>query len=171
MAAAPGPRYESPVDRAIREATERGEFDNLPGAGQPLPETAHVDHFLQRYLQEGDGANSGFLPPSLLLRREVEDLPERAARLRTEQAVRTLVTDLNRRIADEIRMPSWGPPLVMRQLDVERVLDRWRADRQAAADRRAADLAAIQEVERTRRADRRTGRWRGRLRRRPDGAA
>ena len=28
--------YESAIDRAIREATERGEFDNLPGAGKPL---------------------------------------------------------------------------------------------------------------------------------------
>ena len=28
---------ESPIDRIIREATERGDFDNLPGTGQPLP--------------------------------------------------------------------------------------------------------------------------------------
>ena len=30
------PSYESHIDRLIREATERGEFDNLPGAGKPL---------------------------------------------------------------------------------------------------------------------------------------
>ena len=29
--------YESHVDRQIREAQERGEFDNLPGAGKPIP--------------------------------------------------------------------------------------------------------------------------------------
>ncbi|GLZ01820.1 hypothetical protein Acsp02_90710 [Actinoplanes sp. NBRC 103695] len=28
--------YESAVDRQLREAQERGEFDNLPGAGKPL---------------------------------------------------------------------------------------------------------------------------------------
>ena len=28
--------YETPLDRAIREATERGAFDDLPGAGKPL---------------------------------------------------------------------------------------------------------------------------------------
>jgi hypothetical protein len=28
--------FESWIDRQIREATERGEFDNLPGAGKPL---------------------------------------------------------------------------------------------------------------------------------------
>jgi hypothetical protein len=29
--------YESIVDRQIREAMERGEFDDLPGAGKPIP--------------------------------------------------------------------------------------------------------------------------------------
>jgi DnaJ family protein C protein 28 len=29
-------RWESSVDRAIREAMERGEFDDLPGQGKPL---------------------------------------------------------------------------------------------------------------------------------------
>lgn len=30
--------FESVVERRIREASERGEFENLPGAGEPLPE-------------------------------------------------------------------------------------------------------------------------------------
>ena len=29
-------RWEDPVERQIREAIERGEFDNLPGTGKPL---------------------------------------------------------------------------------------------------------------------------------------
>ena len=29
-------RWESAIDKQIREATERGEFDNLPGAGKPI---------------------------------------------------------------------------------------------------------------------------------------
>ncbi|MDH3730775.1 MAG: DUF1992 domain-containing protein [Acidimicrobiia bacterium] len=33
----PEPR-ESLVDRKIREAIEAGEFDDLPGAGEPLPD-------------------------------------------------------------------------------------------------------------------------------------
>ena len=157
-------RYESPVDRAIREATERGEFDNLPGAGKPLPDRGHDESWwLRRYLESGDGPNGGFLPPSLLLRREAEDIAERAARLRTEQAVRDLVADLNRRISNEIRMPTWGPPLAMRQLDVDTVLERWRADRRAAAERQAADIEALRvarDAERQRLAAARRGRWR-----------
>jgi Domain of unknown function (DUF1992) len=30
-------RWESAVDRQIREAQEAGEFDRLPGLGRPLP--------------------------------------------------------------------------------------------------------------------------------------
>ena len=30
--------FESVADRQIREAMDRGEFDDLPGSGQPLPD-------------------------------------------------------------------------------------------------------------------------------------
>ncbi len=32
--------FESVVERRIREAMERGEFDDLPGAGEPIPGAA-----------------------------------------------------------------------------------------------------------------------------------
>ena len=37
------PRWESPVEKAIREAQERGEFDDLPGAGKPLKDLGDPD--------------------------------------------------------------------------------------------------------------------------------
>lgn len=36
-------RFETMVDRIIREATERGEFDDLPGRGKPIPGAGTVD--------------------------------------------------------------------------------------------------------------------------------
>jgi hypothetical protein len=33
----PGTNWESWIDRQIREAQERGEFENLPGKGRPIP--------------------------------------------------------------------------------------------------------------------------------------
>jgi hypothetical protein len=36
-------RWESPVEKAIREAQERGEFDDLPGAGTPLTNLGDPD--------------------------------------------------------------------------------------------------------------------------------
>ncbi|HEX8969054.1 MAG TPA: DnaJ family domain-containing protein [Chloroflexota bacterium] len=37
MSIAPLRQWETAVDRQIREAQERGDFDNLPGRGKPLP--------------------------------------------------------------------------------------------------------------------------------------
>lgn len=36
-------RYENHVDRLIRESIERGEFDDLPGKGKPIPGAGSVD--------------------------------------------------------------------------------------------------------------------------------
>jgi len=38
-----GHHFESEVDRIIREAMERGEFDQLPGEGKPLPGAGETD--------------------------------------------------------------------------------------------------------------------------------
>src|SRR5215217_7769125 len=82
--------YESSIDRQLREAQERGEFDNLEGAGKPLPDAGREydeDWWVKDWLRrEGDG--SGVLPATLALRREVEDLPQIVDRLRYEAAVR-----------------------------------------------------------------------------------
>ena len=131
-------RYESPVEAAVREAIERGEFDNLTGAGRPLPDHGRDENWwLKTYLEREEGSTSGFLPRPLLLRREVEDLPTLVSRMGSVSAVRSHVADLNRRIADEIRTPTGGPPLAMRPVDADAVVERWRADR--------ADLFAAAE--------------------------
>lgn len=135
------PHRESPVDQAIREAAERGAFDNLPGAGKPLPEHTGGDDFLRRYAA-AEESGSSFLPLSLQLRKEAHDLPARLARERNEQKVRALIDDLNQRIADEIRVPTSAPPLVMRQLDADELVADWQAERDRRAAEQQAALAA-----------------------------
>lgn len=36
-------RFEPHIDRLIREAIEKGEFDDLPGEGSPIPGAGRVD--------------------------------------------------------------------------------------------------------------------------------
>lgn len=130
--------YESPIDRAIREATERGAFDNLAGAGKPLPPTSFSgDDFLRRWAAEEESGRS-FLPMSLQLRKEAHDIRARVAAERSEQSVRDIVADLNTRISNEIRMPTSQPPLAIGQLDLDEIVGQWRAER----ERRAAENAA-----------------------------
>ena len=52
-------RQEAFVDRVIREAMERGDFDDLPGKGEPIPGAGTVDtegwwvrRWVERHRQE-----------------------------------------------------------------------------------------------------------------------
>lgn len=64
------------VEARISDAQARGEFDNLPGAGQPLlltddtlvPEELRAAYRLLK--------NAGYLPPTIQLRREIAEVEQ-----------------------------------------------------------------------------------------------
>lgn len=122
-------RYESAIDRQIREAQERGEFDNLPGAGKPIPGIAdpYDENWWVKNLLKRE--NVSVLPTSLALRKESSELAERVSRVTTETSVREIVADLNNRITAAQRGPVDGPPIVLHTVDVEDVVRAWRQGR------------------------------------------
>lgn len=122
-------RYESAIDRQIREAQERGEFDNLPGAGKPIPGIAdpYDENWWVKNLLKRE--NVSVLPTSLALRKESSELAERVSRVTTETSVREIVADLNSRITAAQRGPVDGPPIVLHTVDVEDVVRAWRQGR------------------------------------------
>ena len=122
--------YESWVERQIREAMERGEFDNLPGAGMPIPglNGREDEDWWVKGLLEREKIPMP-LPTSLALRREIAGLPETLADVPTEEAVRAIVCDLNARIRDTHRRRVDGPPLVIGVVDVEGTVAEWRRNR------------------------------------------
>jgi hypothetical protein len=128
--------YESLVDRQIREAQERGEFENLPGAGKPLPGidgNYDEDWWIKDWVRREN--ITGVLPPSLALRKEADDLMRAVDGKKTESSVRKLVTDLNERILRARRGMIDGPPVVLAPFDVEDVVRAWRDRRRQAPDR------------------------------------
>ncbi|HEY3871963.1 MAG TPA: DUF1992 domain-containing protein [Actinocrinis sp.] len=137
-----GMSFESWIDRQIRDADSRGEFDDLPGKGKPLAGHADVYDELwwvnQKLKREGVAA----LPLSLRLRREAQDDLAAAARARTEADVRRIVEALNEKILAAIRRPSEGPPVDLVPYDVDAVVQKWRLDRAEAAAAKAADTKA-----------------------------
>jgi hypothetical protein len=143
--------FESLVERQIRLAQERGEFDDLPGKGKPLPGLDGPDDenwWLKGYLRREGLSTEPLLPTPLQLRREIERLPDTVAGLPDEQAVRNLVRELNRRIAEWLRAPV-GPAVPVGPVDVDAVVARWRTDRAALRDRRAAERQAADAAART----------------------
>lgn len=125
-----GMPYESWVDRQIRAAQERGDFDNLPGAGKPIPGRGQPDDelwWVKSFIRREKLSMA--LPTSLALRKEAEDVLLTVSTERTEAAVRRIVVALNERIADAVRKPPSGPPLNLAPLDVEAVVATWRERR------------------------------------------
>jgi hypothetical protein len=125
--------FTSWIDQQINEAAERGAFDNLPGAGKPLPPWGETggDAWLRSYLAREGVAAEELLPTPLKLRKERERLAESVSRLRTEQEVRDVVRDLNRRITEWRRIPT-GPAIFLSLLGEEAMVSRWRQAQSAA---------------------------------------
>jgi hypothetical protein len=133
------------VDLQVRRAMDRGDFDDLPGAGKPLRlEPTHDPNWWVKKLVERE--NIAVLPPSLQLRKEDAELDERLDRLHTEAEVRREVEDFNERvIAARYRLPE-GPPLVTMPRDVEDTVTAWQERRTARlAEQRAKARAALAE--------------------------
>ncbi|MEV4617482.1 DUF1992 domain-containing protein [Asanoa sp. NPDC049573] len=121
-------RVESLIDARIRAARENGEFDDLPGAGKPLPghaEPYDEQWWLKEYARREGFSGAGLLPPSVQLARQVERLPDEVRRLPSEQRVRETVADLNREILDYQIHPS-QPFVPIRRVDVEAMVTLWR---------------------------------------------
>jgi hypothetical protein len=125
----PGVSFETWVERQIREATERGEFDNLPGAGKPIADLDKPHDELWWVKEKLRRENLSYLPPTIALRKEAEDALLAASQAASEAQVRRIVADINRKILDGNRKAASGPPLNLMPFDVERVVRTWRERR------------------------------------------
>jgi len=122
----PGVGFQSWVERQIREAMERGEFDNLPGAGKPIADLDKPHDELWWVKDKLRRENLSYLPATLALRKEAEDALAAALRARSEAQVRRILAAINRKILDGNRKAASGPPLNLMPFDVERVVAGWR---------------------------------------------
>jgi hypothetical protein len=131
--------FTSWVDQQINEAAERGLFDNLAGAGKPLPDPREEDFgqaWLREYVRREGVPAEDMLPTPLRLRKDIERLGERVPHVRSEQQVREAVAELNERIMDWRRLPL-GPPIFVPLVDAELMVSRWRDARPTEAPARA----------------------------------
>ena len=121
---------ESWVEKQIREAQERGEFDNLPGAGKPLKglDDPDPDWWLKKMMAREGLDPSDALPPVMLLRRERATYPESLVDVRTEEGVREILRDYNARVVDDRRRPAVGKasPVWAPTVDIDEMVERWR---------------------------------------------
>jgi len=127
----PGTSWETWVEAQIRVAREQGAFDNLPGAGKPLPNLDLGNDPLWWVKQFVQRERVSMLPPSLELLRKVEKELAAIGELPDEAAVRERIAALNAEIAKVNATVVEGPPTRLGRLDVDQAVARWRRARAA----------------------------------------
>ena len=127
-----GVNWESWIEAQIRVAQEKGAFDNLPGAGKPLPNILEYDPlwWVKNLAQR---EQISLLPPSLELLRKVERELATIEKLPDEAAVRHRVATLNVEIARVNSTVVEGPPTRLGPLDPDQVVGRWRRARSVSS--------------------------------------
>jgi hypothetical protein len=121
-----GVGFSSWVERQIQEAMERGEFDNLPSAGKPIPDLDEPHDELWWVKQKLRREQLSYLPPTLAVRKEAEDALAAVSQARSEREVRRIVVAINAKIVEVNSNAASGPPLNLMPFDAERVVRRWR---------------------------------------------
>lgn len=98
--------FESPLDKILREARERGEFDDLPGKGKPIQweDETHVpeDQRMAHRLLKHNGFTLDWIELGKELDARYRALQERLARARADRAAGSLGQNEWHSIAQEI---------------------------------------------------------------------
>lgn len=136
----PRPRQRRPedqtlwVDQQVRQAIARGEFDDLPLAGKPLPRSAYTrdpDWWVKQLIERE--RITGVLPPALALRTEDAELDDLLDTTGSPERARELVEEFNARVVEARRQLQGGPPVVTPTRDVDVELERWHERRRLRA--------------------------------------
>lgn len=127
------------VDMQVQQSIQRGEFDNLPGAGKPI-ENLDRDHDPDWWVKQlVEREQIVVLPRSVQLRKDDAELDDLLDTRTTEDGARAIIEEFNERVIAARYGAPEGPPLITMPRDVDATLAAWR-------ERRAARLAAAKDV-------------------------
>jgi len=126
------------VEEQIRQAVQRGDFEDLPGLGKPIEGlgTQHdPDWWLKQLVQR---EQISVLPPALQIRKDDEELDGVLDRVATEDDVRREVADFNERLKRALYATTGWPPVVTNPRDADQEVAAWRARREARVEAQRA---------------------------------
>jgi hypothetical protein len=132
------------VDLQVQQAIRRGDFDDLPGAGKPIPDIDRPhdpDWWLKRLIERE--RITGVLPP----RKEHAQMDETLDRITTPTGVRQAIEDFNARIIEARRQLEGGPPVITPLRDPDEEVAAWHRRRTERVAQQKARLAQIRADE------------------------
>jgi hypothetical protein len=118
------PGYEKIVEQRIKEAMEKGEFDDLPGKGKPIPieDDSQVPEDLR--LAYKLLKNADCLPPELLEKKEIRQMEDMLARVPDEKERYKLIKRINFKIMKLNVMGKKSPLLEEKQIYYKKLIDK-----------------------------------------------
>ncbi len=123
-----GMTFDSWIDRQIDASIKRGEFDKLPGQGEPLPGVTgryDPDWWIKEKLAR---ENLDLTPETIVARREVERWMETYLTLASAASVKAQALKLNVKI-EAANKTDLGPHLPQPLLDIDALMSQWAAER------------------------------------------
>lgn len=113
------------IEKRIKEAQERGEFENLPGKGKPLnleddsnvPEELRIAYKILK--------NAGYLPPEIELKKEIRQMEDMLADMPDEKERYRLIKKINLKITKLNMMGRKSPMLEQNQIYYDKVVDKF----------------------------------------------
>ncbi|WP_082756961.1 DUF1992 domain-containing protein [Tsukamurella pulmonis] len=114
--------FESWVESQIQAAQDRGEFDNLTGAGKPIPPDSVLDgeNWWVRKKMEREGLRYPNLADDI--RRRIIEARSEAIAAPSAAAARAIVKRMNSEIHTHRISPPPGQPLILPLIDIDEVL-------------------------------------------------
>jgi len=122
------------VEKRIQEAMDRGEFDNLPGAGKPLhieePPVKNEDLWWALKILK----QANFVPDEVRWRKQIEKLRAKMMHVGSEDELRRIVRQINEYIIKLNTMGTNRIPTRLAPFDEKRCLAKFRARRSTGAE-------------------------------------
>jgi len=112
------------VEKRIKEAQERGEFDNLPGHGEPIQieDDSHIPEDLR--LAYKILKNADCIPPELQLKKEIRQMEDMLEGIPDEKEKYRQIKKINLKIMQLNMMRKTSPLLEETELYYKKVLDK-----------------------------------------------
>jgi hypothetical protein len=116
--------FQKIVEKKIREAQQKGEFENLPGRGEPmtLEDDSHIPEELRLTYKILKNANC--LPPELQLRKEIRQMEDMLDQIPDEKEKYRHIKRLNYKVMQLNMMGKSSPLLDETEIYYEKLVDK-----------------------------------------------
>ena len=116
--------FQKIIEKRIQEALERGDFDHLPGCGEPLKieDDSHIPDDLRLAYKILKNANC--LPPEVQLRKEIRQMEDMLENIPDEKELYRQVKKINYRIMRLNMMGKKSPLLEESEIYFKRIVDK-----------------------------------------------